>query len=331
MNLQTKWLGLTLAHPLIAGASPQSDDLDSVRRVEDGGASAIVMRSLFEEQIAAEREATDRHFASTDHAFAEASSFLPSPAPWGLGSDAYLEQLRRTKAAVHIPVIASINGQTGTGWVEHARLLSQAGADAIELNMYFLATSMEEDGASIEARVVAISRDVKAAVGCPVAVKLSPFFSSIPNLVHRLDQVGVDGVVLFNRFYQPDIDVELLDVSPRLVLSESSDLLLRLRWLAVLHGRVRMNLAATGGAHTGLDVIKAIMAGADAVQVVSAALRHGPSRLGGIRAELIAWMEDHEYEGIGPMRGSMSLLRCPDPAAFERANYSRILQGWRVP
>jgi len=330
MDLSTKYLGLTLAHPLMTGASPLVDRLDLVKRLEDAGASAITMHSLFEEQIAMEQRATFKHIESVAESYAEALSYFPNPEDYNLGTDQYLEQIQRIKSIVEVPVIASLNGATGRGWVDYARLIEQAGADALELNVYFMATDPAESGVAIEERVLQILRSVKEAIHIPVAIKLSPFFSSLAHFARRLDEAGVDGLVLFNRFYQPDIDVEALEVAPRLQLSDSSELLLRVRWLAILAGQVRSSMAVTGGVHTGLDAIKALMAGASGVQIVSAILHHGPDRLKQIYEEMVRWMEDHEYESVNQMIGSMSLQKCPDPAAFERANYTRILQTWRV-
>lgn len=329
MNLTTSYLGLSLAHPLMVGASPLVDRLDLVKRLEDAGASALTMRSIFEEQIALEQRATWHHIERHAHSYAEALSYFPNADDYALGPDQYLEQIREIKAAVAIPVVASLNGSTGVGWIEYARLIEQAGADALELNVYLLATDPVETGGSIEARITGIVTEVKRAVRIPVAVKLSPFYSSLSNFAAQLDTAGADGLVLFNRFYQPDIDIEALEVLPRLHLSDSSELLLRVRWLAILAGHVRADLAVSGGVHTADDAVKAIMAGARGVQIVSALLHHGPERLTTIREQLIRWMEDHEYESIEQMTGSMSLLRCPEPAAFERANYTRILQTWR--
>jgi len=329
MDLSTTYLGLTLAHPLITGASPLVDDLDVVRRLEDAGAAAITMHSLFEEQITAERDATWQHLDTHEGGHAEATSYFPSSDEYRLGPDQYLEQIRRIKAAVRVPVIASLNGTTGRGWVEYAQAMQQAGADALELNVYMVATDLTVAGAAIEDRVVEAAQLVRSSVSIPVAVKLSPFFSSIAHLAHRLDGAGVNGLVLFNRFYQPDIDIEQLDVVPHLRLSESSELLLRLRWLAILHGRLQGTLACSGGVHTAADAIKAVMAGASAVQLVSVLLHEGPGRIATLRQELARWMIEHEYESVAQMRGSMSLGRCPDPAAFERGNYVKLLQTWR--
>jgi dihydroorotate dehydrogenase (fumarate) len=330
MDLTTRYLGLDLPHPLITGASPLVDRLDLVKRLEDAGTAAITMHSLFEEQIAMEQRATIHHIETHAESSAEALSYFPNPEDYNLGPEEYLEQIRRIKAMVDVPVIASLNGATGRGWVDYAKMMEQAGADAIELNVYFVATDLDEPGTTIEDRVVAIARSVKETVAIPVAVKLSPFFSSVANIAKRLDTVGVSGIVLFNRFYQPDIDVEALEVAPRLRLSDPSELLLRVRWMAILSGRIKADLSCSGGAHSGLDVIKAVMAGARSVQLVSTLLHHGPDQLAKIRDEMSRWMEDHEYESVQQMTGSMSLLRCPDPAAFERANYTRILQTWRV-
>lgn len=329
MDLSTTYLGLPLAHPLITGASPLVDDLDVVRRLEDAGAAAITMHSLFEEQISRERDATWHHLDTHADGHAEAVSYFPRQDQYALGPDQYLEQIRRIKAAVAVPVIASLNGVTGHGWTEYATAMERAGADAIEINVYAVATDLGVPGGLVEQRVLDAARLVRAAVTIPVAVKLSPFFSSIANLAARLDEIGVNGLVLFNRFYQPDIDIEQLDVLPRLKLSDSSELLLRLRWLAILSGRVRASLGASGGVHSAADAIKAIMVGAHAVQIVSALLHHGPGYLAMLRRDLEQWMTEREYESVAQMRGSMSLGRCPDPAAFERGNYVRLLQTWR--
>ncbi|MBZ5637511.1 MAG: dihydroorotate dehydrogenase-like protein [Acidobacteriia bacterium] len=328
MDLRTDYLGLTLPHPLMPGASPLVDDLDTVRRLEDAGASAIVMHSLFEEQVVGEQLAASRHMDTHAESFAEAQTYFPASDVFALGPDEYLEHLRRVKVAVKVPVIASLNGVTEGGWLQYARLMQEAGADALELNLYYLATDPDETGQVLEQRAEDMLRAVKASVRIPVAVKLSPFYSSLAQFGRRLDVAGADGLVLFNRFYQPDIDVEQLVAVPRLELSDSSELLLRLRWLAVLSGRIKGSLAVTGGVHTALDAIKAVMTGAHAVQLVSVLLRNGVSHLGTLRDQMAAWLEEHEYESLRQMQGSMNLVRCPDPKAFERANYARILQGW---
>ena len=328
MDLSTTYLGLSLPHPLMPGASPLVDDLDMVKRLEDAGAAAIVMHSLFEEHITGERARTLHQIETHANSFSEAPSYFPDRPALSVGSEPYLEQIRRIKAAIRVPVIGSLNGTTATGWLDFARLIQQAGADALELNFYVVATDPLEHGQDIEQRVLDILRRVKASVTIPVAVKLSPFFGSFAHLASQLDGLGADGLVLFNRFYQPDIDVETLEVVPRLQLSDSSELLLRLRWLAILSGHLQASLAVTGGVHTAVDTIKAVMAGAHAVQLVSALLQHGPEHLKTVREEMVRWMEEHEYHSLRQMQGSMNLTRCPDPQAFERANYMRVLHSW---
>jgi dihydroorotate dehydrogenase (fumarate) len=329
MDLSTTYLGLQLPHPLMPGASPLVDDLDMVKRLEDAGAAAIVMHSLFEEQITCEQARTAYDFESHAESFAEATSYFPCRNHFALGPDQYLEQIRRIKDSVSVPVIGSLNGATATGWLDYARRIQQAGADALELNLYVIAADPTESGEAVERRALEIVRTVKQAVTIPVAVKLSPFFCSFAHFAYRLDELGADGLVLFNRFYQPDLDLENLEVVPKLSLSDSSELLLRLRWTAILSGHLRASLAVTGGVHTAIDVIKAIMTGAHAIQLVSALLQQGPEYLKTVRTEMVRWMEEHEYASLRQMQGSMNLTRCPDPAAFERANYMRVLQSWR--
>ncbi len=330
MDLSTTYLGLKLPHPIMPGASPMVDKIDLVKRMEDAGASAIVMHSLFEEQLMREELATYHHVDVHADSFAEAMTFLPRPEEFNLGPDQYLEQLVRIKQSVELPVIASLNGFTSGGWIRYAKLMQDAGANALELNVYYLATNASESGDEVEQRTIDILKAVKQAVSIPVAIKLSPFFSSMANMARRLDDAGADGLVLFNRFYQPDIDVESLEVEPVLKLSDSSELNLRLRWLAVVSGHVRASLAVSGGVHTHLDAVKAVMTGAHAVQVVSGILQQGPDVIRRIREGLTQWLEEHEYDSLEQMRGSMNLLRCPDASMFERANYIRILQGYKV-
>src|SRR5262245_37831681 len=321
MDLTTTYLGLKLPHPLMPGASPLVDDLDNVRRLEDAGAAAIVMHSLFEEQIAREQVATFVHTESHGYSFAEALTYFPSPDAFALGPEEYLDQIRRIKTAVRVPVIASLNGYTHGGWLRYAHLMEQAGADALELNVYQLATDPGEDARTIEDRTVAMVRDVRQTVRIPVAVKLSPFYTALANFTHRLDDAGASGLVLFNRFYQPDIDVEELQVRRGLPLSHFTELPLRLRWLAILSPRLRCSLAASGGVHSVTDAVQALMAGAHAVQVVSALLKFGPGYLANLRLGLARWLEEHEYDSLEQLRGSMSLDACPDPRVYERANY----------
>lgn len=330
MNLKTTYLGLQLEHPLMAGASPMAADLDLVKRLEDAGTAAITMSSLFEEQITREQFGTLYDIDLSSGTSAEAISYFPAAEEMHFGPDNYLEQLRKIKAAVKVPVIASLNGVTVSGWLDYAKQIEQAGADALELNLYYMATNPLETADLVEKRMLEIVRTVKGSVKLPVAVKLSPFFSSLPHFAKVLEGAGADAVVLFNRFYQPDLDIEALEVEPSLHLSNSSELLLRLRWLALLSGQVSYPLAVSGGVHTAKDAIKATMAGASAIQMVSALLMHGPEHLNTVREDMIQWMEDHEYESLDQMRGSLSLLKCPNPQAFERANYMRVLAGWKA-
>jgi len=328
MDLSTTYLGLPLPHPIMPGAGPMADDLDTVRRLEDAGAAAIVMRSLFEEQLVGEQLAAHHSLQVSSHSFSEAQSFLPVADDFALGPDEYLEQLGRIKAAVKVPVIASLNGTTPGGWLEHAQLMAKAGADALELNVYQIATDPAESAAVQEDRIADMVRSVTGRVSIPVAVKLSPFFTALPNLAGHLVEAGARGLILFNRFYQPDVDVDELEVRPALRLSDSTELRLRLRWLAVLSDRVETSLAASGGVHTGLDALKAVMCGAHAVQMVSAVLGRGPEVIATVRRELSEWLEEHEYESLGQALGSMNLARCPDPKAYERANYIREIGSW---
>jgi dihydroorotate dehydrogenase (fumarate) len=329
MDLSTRYLGFDLPHPLISGASPLSADLDMVRRLEDAGAAAIVMHSLFEEQITRDPLMIQEMEDSLANSTAEAMSFFPPLDSYALGPERYLDLIRRIKKSVAVPVIASLNGSTSSGWTRFARLIEDAGADALELNVYMMASDPGVGGGTVEDRVVDLVAAVRQRVAIPLAVKLSPFFSSLPHLARRLEAVGANALVLFNRFYQPDIDVEALEVTSRLELSTSAELRLRLRWLALLSGRVKGSLGATGGVHTPVDALKAVMAGAHGVQVVSSILERGPKQLTVLRDGLAQWLEEHEYESLAQAHGSMALDRCPDPAALERANYQRVLQSWK--
>lgn len=329
LDLSTTYLGFKLPHPFLPGASPLVDDLDSVRRLEDAGAAAIVMHSLFEEQITREQLSSFLHTEMHGESFAEALTYFPHPDHFALGPEEYLDHLARIKGTVRVPVIASLNGSTLGGWLSYAKAMEQAGADALELNVYALATDPSEDAGAIEDRTLEMLKAVKAGVRIPVAVKLSPFYTSLSHFAKRLDEAGADALVLFNRFYQPDIDVEELQVERALYLSNPSELPLRLRWLAILSGRLRASLAVSGGVHSALDAVKAVMTGADAVQVVSALLQRGPAYLKTLRLELARWLEEHEYESLRQMHGSMNLLACPDPKVYERANYMLVLQSWQ--
>ena len=330
MDLSTTYLGFRLAHPLVPGASPLADDLDTVKRLEDAGAPAIVLRSLFEEQITQEEMAEHFQLDGSAESFVEAASFFPSPDAFVLSSDQYLEHLHRVKGAVQVPVIASLNGTTPGGWLHHAVLMEQAGADALELNIYKVGTDVQSTAADIEQQMLDIVREVKGTVRIPVAVKLSPFFTALAHVASELDAAGADGLVLFNRFYQPDLDVEELVVNRSLHLSDSSELLLRLHWMAILSGRVKASLAVTGGVHTAVDVVKATMAGAHVTQMVSALLLHGPAHLRKVVEDVRTWMREHEWSSLSDMRGNMSLRKVADPEAYERANYMLMLQDWRA-
>jgi dihydroorotate dehydrogenase (fumarate) len=325
IDLSTTYLGLRLPHPLVVGAGPIGDDLDAVRRAEDAGAAAIGLRSLFEEQLRLEELTHDAH---RGHHSAEAASYLPPVSDYVLGPDAYLEHLAKVKRAVAVPVIASLNGVTDDGWLHHAKLIADAGADALELNVYAVGGDPGEDAAAVEARLVAMVRHVVRETPIPIAVKLSPFYTALAHTARALVDAGARGLVLFNRFYQPDIDPEALDVSLRLTLSTPAELLLRLRWLALLTGRIDASLAASGGVHSGQDALKAVMAGADCVQMMSALLHHGVEHLATVKDELARWLEEHEYESLDQAKGSMSLARSPRPEAYERANYIRVLAGY---
>ncbi len=330
MDLSTTYLCLRLFNPFMPGASPMADQMDWVRRLEDAGSSAIVLRSLFEEQITREQQGMIHHMEVTSGSSPEALSYFPRPDDFRFGPEEYVEHVRKVKEAVNVPVIASLNGTTPEGWLQYARQIQDAGADALELNVYLLATNPAETGLAVEKRVLEVVRLVKQGLTIPVAVKLSPFFSSLAHMAQQIDVLGADGLILFNRFYQPDIDIEALEVAPVLHLSDSMELPLRLRWLAILSGHVRASLAVSGGVHTVADVVKSLMAGAHAVQLVSALIAQGPRHVRTLIQELTEWMEKHEYVSVEQMQGSMSLQRCPDPAAFERANYMKVLQSLRV-
>jgi len=304
------------------------DDLDTVRRLEDAGASAIVMNSLFEEQITHDEMATFFDTELHGESSPEAGSYFPESSGLAAGPDGYLEHLRRVKDAVAVPVIGSLNGSTDGGWLEHAKLIQEAGADALELNVYALASDPRESSAMIERRTLDMVCTVRGSVMIPLAVKLSPYYTSLSNFAAGLVAAGADGLVLFNRFYQPDIDVERLDVARTLHLSDPSELALRLRWLAILSPQVRTSYAVTGGVHQAVDAVKGLMAGAHAVQMVSALLVHGPEHLRRVHDDLVSWLTEHEYASLAHLRGSMNLATCPDPAAYERANYMLMLKSW---
>ncbi len=330
MNLQTSYLGLDLPHPFIVGASPLGSTVDRVRAAEDAGAAALVFHSLFEEQIEHHESGLHAHVEAYAESFAEASGYFSSAVDYHYGPEEYLEHLAQCRKAVDMPLIASLNGTTPGGWTHYARQIAETGVDALELNLYYQPRTDEEYGALIEANFIEVVGKIREAVSLPLAVKLSPFFTSLPHFVRRLELDGAAGVVLFNRFYQPDIDLESLQLKPSLHLSDSSELLLRLRWLAMLHGRYELSIACTGGIHTRDDALKAVMAGADALQLVSCLLQKGLGQIEELRREVAFWLEEQEYESLSQARGSMSYLHAPNPEALERANYLRILQSWEA-
>ena len=329
MDLSTTYLGLKLKNPLVPSAGPLSHTLDGMKRLEDAGASAIVMYSLFEEQIHHEAAELDHYLSYGTESFAEAISYFPQADEFNLGPDEYVEHLRKAKEALHIPVIGSLNGISTGGWVQFARKIEEAGADGIELNIYYIPTDPKLTGQDVEDRYVEVLKAVKNTVKIPVAMKLSPFFSSLAYLVTRLDAAGANGLVLFNRFYQPDIDLETLDVRPNVNLSTPQALRLPLRWIAILHGKVRASLAATSGIHTFEDVLKLLMAGADVTMLCSVLLKHGAGRIKEILTQMDQWMLEHEYVSVQQMKGSMSQKSVKDPAAFERAQYMKALNSYK--
>ena len=329
-DLSTSYLGLTLESPLVASASPLSESVDSIRRMEDAGAAAVVLHSLFEEQITLESNQLDSYLSHGTESYAESPTYFPDMRHYNLGPDAYLEHVRRAKAAVGIPVIGSLNGVSSGGWIGYAKKIEEAGADALELNIYYIPTDPQMTGAQVEQRYVDLVRDVSASVRIPVAVKLGHAWSATANEAARLDEAGAGALVLFNRFYLPDFDLDNLEVVPHLTLSSSHEVLVRLHWVAILHGHVRADLAVTGGVHTAQDVLKAMMAGARVAMMTSALLVNGIEHLTAVRSDLLAWMEAHEYESIRQMQGSMSYRSVREPAAFERANYMKVLSSYAV-
>ncbi|HOM82911.1 MAG TPA: dihydroorotate dehydrogenase-like protein [Armatimonadota bacterium] len=329
MDLSTRYLGLTLKNPIIPSASPLTRTVDRIQELEDAGAAAVVMPSLFEEQITLESLQLDHYLAYGSESHPEALSYIPEPASFQFDPDTYLETIRKAKESVHIPVIASLNGTSPGGWMGYARLMEEAGADALELNIYYIPTDPLVSGAQVEQMYFDVLREVRQSVKIPIAVKLGPYFSAIAFMARRLAEAGANGLVFFNRFYQPDIDLEKLEVTPDLVLSTSTAMRLPLRWVAILYGRVNADFAITNGVHTHEDVLKATMAGASATQIAAELLEKGPGRIPELLAEITRWMEQHEYHSLAQLRGSMSQKNVADPGAFERANYMRVLQSWR--
>lgn len=324
-DLRTTYLGLKLRSPLVASASPLSEHIDNIKRLEDAGAGAVVLYSLFEEQLRMERQALWHYLTHGTDSFSEALTFFPEPSEFKTDSRGYLEHIHKAKEAVSIPIIASLNGVTMGNWVKFAQQMESAGADAIELNEYNIPTDMNKSGSDVEDDTIALLSAVKSAVSIPVAIKLSPYFSNMANMTKRLDEAGADGLVLFNRFYQPDIDLETLEVKPNLILSTPQALRLPMRWIAILYGRVKASMAATSGVHTAEDVVKMLLVGANVTMMAAALLKHGIDYMAEVEKGLREWMEKNEYESVSQMRGAVSQINCEDPAAFERAQYMKAL------
>ena len=327
MDLSTSYLGLKLRTPLVPSASPLSEDLDTIKQMEDAGAAAVVLHSLFEEQLRQDSAELAYNLDHGTYSFAEALTYFPEPEEFRLGPEEYLKHISNAKKAVKIPIIASLNGSSVGGWTKYAKGIQVAGADAIELNIYNIPTDENLTSAQIEQAYLDILKAVKSEVTIPVAVKLSPFFTNFANMAKRLDKAGANGLVLFNRFYQPDIDLEELEIKPNVLLSSQQALRLPLTWIGILYGRVKASLAGTSGVHTAEDVVKLLMVGANVTMLCSSLMRHGINHLRHLEHELRDWMEEHEYESVEQMQGSMSQLRCPDPGAFERAQYMRAVKG----
>jgi dihydroorotate dehydrogenase (fumarate) len=328
MTLTTSYLGLTLAHPFILGASPVTGHLDNVRRAEDGGCAAITMHSLFEEEITRTAAGQDPGVERAAQEFLATLAHFPRPERVPLGPDEYLEQVRKIKTAVSVPVIASLNGAGTDGWLTHARLIEEAGADALELNVYYLSAGDVDSAAEIEAHIEALVRKLRGLIRMPIAVKLSPFFTGFGSLAVRLEAAGAGGLVLFNRFYHPDVDIDTLEPLPNVHLSTSAELLLRLRWVSMLAEHVKASLAVTGGVHSAVDGIKAVLSGAHAVQMVSSILQQGPRHFREMEHGLRSWMTRHQYESIDAFRGILNMRRYGDPIRFERAGYMSVLHSW---
>jgi len=330
-NLTTSYLGLKLKNPLVASAGPLCKDIGHILHMEDAGVSAVVLHSLFEEQIAIESSSLDTYLDSGAESFSESLSYFPDLKNYNVGPDGYVEHLRKAKQAVDIPVIGSLNGVSTGGWIRYAKQIEEAGADGLELNLYYMPTDPNSDAAKVEQMYTDLVSHVKASIGIPVAVKIGPYFSSIPNMARKFDEAGADALVMFNRFYQPDIDLEALEVTPSLALSNSYELLLRLHWVALLHGKIKADMAVTGGVHTAEDVLKSMMVGGKAAMLTSAMLRQGVDYVAKLEEGVTKWMEEHEYESIEQMQGSMSAKNVANPAAFQRANYMKVLSSYEVP
>ncbi|HTR23173.1 MAG TPA: dihydroorotate dehydrogenase-like protein [Terriglobales bacterium] len=327
LDLTTRYLNLNLRTPLVASASPLSHDISSIRQLEDAGASAVVLYSLFEEQLKQESLELDFYLSEGTESYAESLSYFPEPSEFHVGPDDHLEHIRRAKSAVDIPIIASLNGSSVGGWIQYATQIEEAGADALECNIYWIVTDPKMTSAEVEQHYIDIVKAVKTAVHIPVAIKLSPFFSNFANMAQRIDEAGADGLTLFNRFYQPDIDLENLELAPHVLLSTPQAMRLPLTWIGILYGRIKASMAATSGVHSSDDVVKLLMVGADVTELCSTLLRNGINHLRAIEQGVRQWMESHEYVSASEMKGSMSQKRCPDPSAFERAQYMKAVKG----
>ncbi len=329
MDLTTTYMGMSLENPIVVSALPLSENVDNVYKMQEAGASAVVMYSLFEEQITWQSHQLDHYLSYGVESFVEAKNYFPDMEEYHVGPEAYLNLINRAKMAVDIPIIGSLNGVSSGGWIDYAKRIEQAGVDALELNIYYLPTDIGMSSSEVEQMYLDVVKDVKSSISIPVAVKLSPYFSATANIAYRLAQAGADGLVLFNRFYQPDFDLENLEVVPHLVLSKSYELRLPLRWVAILYGQVPADFAITSGVSTHEDVLKGLMAGAKVTMIASALLRHGINHISGVLENLTHWMEEREYESVVQMQGSMSHQFVAEPAVYERANYMKVLDSWR--
>jgi len=331
MDLSTTYLGLKLRTPLVPSASPLSEELDNIKLMEDSGASAVVLYSLFEEQLRRDRLELNQHLEHGTESFAEALTYFPEPDEFSLGPEEYLKHISAAKQAVKMPIIASLNGSSPGGWIEYAKLIEEAGADALELNIYYIPTDPNLSSTEVEGTYIEILKGVKAVVKIPVAVKLSPFFSSFANMAQRLDKAGANGLVLFNRFYQPDVNLETLEINPNILLSTPMAMRVPLRWIAILHGRIQASIAATSGVHRASDALKMLMAGADVTMLCSGLIRDGIKQIAHIERDMTDWLEEHEYESVDQLKGSLSQKNCEAPRAFERAQYMRAISSYPLP
>jgi len=329
MDLTTRYLGLNLRTPLVPSASPLSNEVDNIKKMEDAGASAVVLHSLFEEQVRGEQDAVQHHMMYGTDSFPEALTFFPKPTEFITGPEEYLGKIRKAKESVGIPIIASLNGTAIGGWIDYAKEIQQAGADALELNIYSVSTELDRTSIEVEQDYIDITKAVKSVVSIPVAVKLSPYFSNMANLAKRLDQAGVNALVLFNRFYQPDVNLDSLEVQTNIHLSSPHEMRLPLRWIAILYGRIKANLAATSGIHSAADVLKMLMVGADVTMLCSILMKEGVGVIRQIETEMSDWLADHDYQSVSQLQGSMSQKYCADPSAFERAQYMRAIMSYK--